>query len=380
MATVDMVARGSTVPAAQMTSEPCSRKRRKMRSAFFGSFSLSLLTSTFAKRSQNFLSCRRESPPPSPSAWLLLISSASFPARCQSSMKFLCSFRLAARCLSRLKSAPRPMLSMSSSSPSASGFLLRFFFLLGNIFFSSSFASQLLSEEKPLWSESSSPSLPSSSFPSFSFPSFFSFSASCAFATSSARSFSSFCWSSSSLGVGRIRSSFISWSSWKRSASPPLSGWSSSAFLLKAFLTAAWLAEPGGMPRKAQAARRSRVFRRPLAFTRQSWRLMTSSWSSWSLISRRRLSRPVRPPANSSTSRPGSSCPNLFSKSTRSIRPPLAARFGCAAYARQCLSATPHTLPNIGSTTMPGPKSVTALAVSALPCHSSWSTERLAAW
>lgn len=61
----------------------------------------------------------------------------------------------------------------------------------------------------------------------------------------------------------------------KRAHRKPLSGCSSSARFLKAFLIAAWEADPTGMPRNAHAARFSKVFKRPLACVRQSWKATT---------------------------------------------------------------------------------------------------------
>mmetsp|Transcript_32286 Transcript_32286/g.106550 ORF Transcript_32286/g.106550 Transcript_32286/m.106550 type:complete len:212 (-) Transcript_32286:276-911(-) len=211
------------------------------------------------------------------------------------------------------------MLSCSSCSSSHGR---RFCFLfLGNIFLNSSSASQLSSDE---------PSVSSSS--SFSCSCFFlSFSFTFAFSASFSLSFCS-CWSSpSSFAEGMTNNSFISCNSWNRSASPPLSGCSSNAFFLKAFLIAAWLAQPTSIPKNAQAARFSNVLRRPLACARQSWKASTSSLNSSLLKAFNLRSRPARPPANSSVSRAGSNCPNLVSRSTLSIKPPRAALWGWAS-------------------------------------------------
>mmetsp|Transcript_46010 Transcript_46010/g.109308 ORF Transcript_46010/g.109308 Transcript_46010/m.109308 type:complete len:249 (+) Transcript_46010:657-1403(+) len=108
----------------------------------------------------------------------------------------------------------------------------------------------------------------------FSSSSSFSF---CFFASSSSGSSTSSFLSSppSSFSIS-VRRSFISWSSWNFSGSPPLSGWSSKAIFLYMALMS-FCPESGGRPKKASADRFCKL--RRLAFTesRHFWMRPTSS-------------------------------------------------------------------------------------------------------
>mmetsp|Transcript_67839 Transcript_67839/g.150257 ORF Transcript_67839/g.150257 Transcript_67839/m.150257 type:complete len:286 (+) Transcript_67839:506-1363(+) len=276
-----------------MISDPCSRNLRRILSALFTSFSLSLLISAATKRSTYLRSVR--------TAFSLplefdthRISTPSFVARFHVATMLRWSFFLAASRLGRSfpcappSCAPSADLSLDPSSPGS-----------------------------PCSSEASSPE-PSPSSELCSRPAALAAaSASLAAASSSGASSSS---ATASLGSGSMRRSFISWSNWKRSGSPPLSGCNSKAFFLKARRMAPW-SRVCGMPNTAQAARFSSVFMRPFAFFRHSWRKPISSLMASSLMPFKRSPKRRSPACNSSMRRWGSTAPNLTSKPSWSMTP-----------------------------------------------------------
>mmetsp|Transcript_44464 Transcript_44464/g.118063 ORF Transcript_44464/g.118063 Transcript_44464/m.118063 type:complete len:201 (+) Transcript_44464:1041-1643(+) len=105
-------------------------------------------------------------------------------------------------------------------------------------------------------------------------------------ASSSSGSSSSFL--SSSLSMS-FRRSFISWSSWNFSGSPPLSGCSSKAIFLYILLTSSPTAS-GWRPKNASADRFCSALNRPLALSLHFWILLTSSSVASTLDALRRSS------------------------------------------------------------------------------------------
>mmetsp|Transcript_57793 Transcript_57793/g.163055 ORF Transcript_57793/g.163055 Transcript_57793/m.163055 type:complete len:307 (-) Transcript_57793:261-1181(-) len=214
MARVDSVACTSCIAATAIISAPCLMNFRNLFSAPFASSCLKVLISLLTKRSTNVLSMFN-------AGWVLHrmclsagISSLDFFARSQT----------------------RTTLSWIS---------MRSFLIL--------------SEGGSFWPFSSS---------SFSF----SFALRASSSSGSSSSFLSFS-SSSSMSLSR---SFISWSSWNFSGSPPLSGCSSSASFLYILLMSPSVAS-GGSPRKASAERFCRPLRLALTPSRHFCILLTSS-------------------------------------------------------------------------------------------------------
>mmetsp|Transcript_103480 Transcript_103480/g.316788 ORF Transcript_103480/g.316788 Transcript_103480/m.316788 type:complete len:222 (+) Transcript_103480:239-904(+) len=94
------------------------------------------------------------------------------------------------------------------------------------------------------------------------------------FLASSSSAFSSSVFLSSA--SSSFKRSFISWSSWNFSGSPPLSGWSSSAIFLYILLISPSDAS-GGSPRKESAERFARPLRLAFAPSRHFWILLISA-------------------------------------------------------------------------------------------------------
>mmetsp|Transcript_74097 Transcript_74097/g.239586 ORF Transcript_74097/g.239586 Transcript_74097/m.239586 type:complete len:459 (+) Transcript_74097:695-2071(+) len=355
MATSAAAAAGSMAPAVQMASQPCRRKRCNNCSALASSPGRSLRNSEAAKRSTKSRRARKE-PPSDLAPESLSASSASFVACLHISsaarwIRFLPASSFdRSFCVSSIQA-------YSSSSPSSRALL--FLLIFRNSLSSSESSDSLLSSPPLLFTTSLVMSvfsqtllLPTSPTPPIDL-----------------------LLQSSSLGSERTRTSFISWRSWKWSELPPLSGWSSSAFFLKARRINAW-SWVWGIPSTAHAARFFSVLRRPLALLCHSSNDRISSRSSSLSICCIRLRSRCSLRQSSSMSLWGATGPSFSSRKERSTALRIALPV-CASYARHCSACTPKTRPNSGSIRRPGPKNTRALAVSALPCQSSWSNDWL---